>query len=92
MKESFVRLQPVRTSLKLLARNEIPLDTNVVIIDTTMTTDMHTTLRTSLQPVWYTEQTIVDDNIEQQPSTNIPSSLSEFEKDNYLQYTITSAQ
>lgn len=70
MKESFPRLQPVRTPLKLLAPDEIPMDTSVTTTTTTTTTDMNNSRQTSLQPVWYTEQTIVDDNIEQQHNSN----------------------
>lgn len=61
IKESFSRLQPVRTPLKLLGPDEVPLDASVATTTTT-TTDMNTSRQTSLQPVWYTEQTIVDDN------------------------------
>ncbi|CAF0927929.1 unnamed protein product [Adineta ricciae] len=48
-KESFQK--QTRTPLKLLATDEIPMDT------TATTTDINA----SLQPVWYTEQTIVDE-------------------------------
>lgn len=134
MKESFPRLQPVRTPLKLLAPEEVPMDASIA---TTTTTDVNNSRQTSLQPVWYTEQTIVDDNIEQyqqydreltrstlptiesdspemerdmlsarsslmrksstftieqQPSIDIPSTLNESEKENDLQYIITSTQ
>jgi len=58
LKESFPHLQPVRTPLKLLAPDEVPMDTSV---STTTTTDINTSRQASLQPVWYTEQTIVDD-------------------------------
>ncbi|UJR37431.1 hypothetical protein I4U23_030134 [Adineta vaga] len=53
-KESFPK--QTRTPLKLLAPDEIPMDT------TTTTTDINA----SLQPIWYTEQTIVDDHYGQQ--------------------------
>lgn len=56
IKESFPRLQPVRTPLKLLAPDEVPMDTSV-----STATDVNTSRQASLQPVWYTEQTIVDD-------------------------------
>jgi hypothetical protein len=62
-KESFPKFQQTRTPLKLLGPDEVPLDTSVA---TTTTTDINTSRQQSLQPVWYTEQTIVDDNIEQQ--------------------------
>lgn len=66
LKESFPRLQPVRTPLKLLAPEEVPMDTSIATTTTTTTTDVNNSRQTSLQPVWYTEQTIVDDTIEQQ--------------------------
>jgi hypothetical protein len=65
-KESFPRLQLTRTPLKLLAFEEVPMDTSV----STTTTDINASRQQSLQPVWYTEQTIVDDNIEQQQQRN----------------------
>ena len=68
LKESFPRLQPIRTPLKLLAPDEVPMNTSVAT--TTTTTDIDTSRQTSLQPVWYSEQTIVDDNIEQQRYSN----------------------
>jgi len=65
-KESFPRLQLTRTPLKLLAFEEVPMDTSV----STTTTDVNASRQQSLQPVWYTEQTIVDDHIEQQQQRN----------------------
>jgi hypothetical protein len=67
LKESFPTFQQTRTPLKLLAPDEVSLDTSVA---TTTTTDINTSRQQSLQPVWYTEQTIVDDNIEQQQQRN----------------------
>ena len=78
MKESFPRLQPVRTPLKLLAPEEVPMD---ISIATTTTTDVNNSRQTSLQPVWYTEQTIVDDNIEQQQQYDRRSTLPTIESD-----------
>ena len=49
--------------MKLLAPDEIPLDTTVT------TTDVNA----SLQPVWYTEQTIVDDLNEQYQRNSMKS-------------------
>jgi hypothetical protein len=66
-KESFPRFQQPRTPLKLLAPDEIPMDTSVA---TTTTTDMNTSRQQSLQAVWYTEQTIVDDHLEDQQQRN----------------------
>lgn len=66
--ESFPNLQSTRTPLKLLAPDEVPMDTSIAT--TTTTTDDNTSRQQSLQPVWYTEQTIVDDNIEQQQQRN----------------------
>ena len=48
-KESFPKV--TRTPLKLLAPEEIPMDTTATATD----------INSSLQPVWYTEQTIVDE-------------------------------
>ena len=62
-KESFPRLQQTRTPLKLLAPDEVPMNTSIA---TTATTDTNHSRQTSLQPVWYTEQTIVDDINDQQ--------------------------
>jgi hypothetical protein len=72
-KESFPRLQPIRTPLKLLAPDEVPMNTSVAT--TTTMTDIDTSRQPSLQPVWYTEQTIVDDNTEQQRNSNHRSDL-----------------
>jgi hypothetical protein len=68
--DSFFHFQQTRTPLKLLAPDEVPMDTSTT---TTTTTDMNTSRQQSLQPVWYTEQTIVDDNYEQ----NIASVIQE---------------
>ncbi len=65
LKESFPNFQQTRTPLKLLAPDELPMDTSTATTTTT-TTDINTSRQTSLQPVWYTEQTIVDDHTEQQ--------------------------
>ncbi|CAF1054636.1 unnamed protein product [Adineta ricciae] len=62
-KESFPRLQQNRTPLKLLAPDEVPMNASIA---TTTTTDTNHSRQTSLQPVWYTEQTIVDDINDQQ--------------------------
>ncbi|CAF1588809.1 unnamed protein product [Adineta ricciae] len=56
-KESFQK--QTRTPLKLLATDEVPMDT------TATTTDINA----SLQPVWYTEQTIVDEQHGQHEDT-----------------------
>ncbi|CAF3650065.1 unnamed protein product [Rotaria sordida] len=58
IKESFPKF---RTPLKLLAPDEIPIDTNIA-----STIENNPSRQQSLQPIWYTEQTIVDDNNEQQ--------------------------
>jgi hypothetical protein len=71
LKESFPRLQLIRTPLKLLAQDEVPMNTSVAT-----TTDIDTSRQPSLQPVWYTEQTIVDDNTEHQRNSNHRSTLS----------------
>ena len=81
MRESFPRLQPVRTPLKLLAPDEVPMDTSVATSITTATTDMNNSRQMSLQPVWYTEQTIVDDHIEQQRLDLTRSTLPPIESD-----------
>ncbi|CAF2889615.1 unnamed protein product [Rotaria sp. Silwood2] len=52
-KESFPK---TRTPLKLLGPDEIPIDSTITTND----------INASLQPVWYTEQTIVDDHHVQQ--------------------------
>jgi hypothetical protein len=54
LKESFPKF---RTPLKLLAPDEVPMNTSIA----TTTTDINNSRQQSLQPVWYTEQTIVDD-------------------------------
>jgi hypothetical protein len=59
LKESLPKFQLTRTPLKLLAPDEIPMDTTT---PSTTHTDVNTSRPQSLQPVWYTEQTIVDDN------------------------------
>jgi len=64
-KESFPTFQQNRTPLKLLAPDEVPMDTSIATTTTT-TTDINTSRQQSLQPVWYTEQTIVDDHNEEQ--------------------------
>ncbi|CAF3482057.1 unnamed protein product [Rotaria sp. Silwood1] len=64
IKESFPKFQQTRTPLKLLAPDEIPIDTSIAPT-ITMTTENNPSRQQSLQPVWYTEQTIVDDNNEQ---------------------------
>ncbi|CAF4419785.1 unnamed protein product [Rotaria sp. Silwood2] len=78
IKESFPKFQQTRTPLKLLAPDEIPIDTSVAPTTTT-TTENNSSRQQSLQPVWYTEQTIVDDNNEQQNTTeqNIISIIQE---------------
>jgi hypothetical protein len=58
-KESFPKSQINRTPLKLLAPDEIPMDTTT---HSSTHTDINTSRQQSLQPVWYTEQSIVDDN------------------------------
>ena len=68
-KESLPKFQQTRTPLKLLAPDEVPIDTS---LGTTTTTDISTSRQQSLQPVWYTEQTIVDD-INEQQRTSIKS-------------------
>ncbi|CAF3623978.1 unnamed protein product [Rotaria sordida] len=62
-KESFPK---TRTPLKLLGPDEIPMDS------TTTTTTIINDINASLQPVWYTEQTIVDDHhVQQEDDTSI---------------------
>jgi hypothetical protein len=53
-KESFPKA--TRTPLKLLAPDEVPMDTTATATD----------INASLQPIWYSEQTIVDDHPVQQ--------------------------
>ncbi|CAF2144928.1 unnamed protein product [Rotaria magnacalcarata] len=65
-KESFPKLQQTRTPLKLLGHDEIPTDTNLI---PTVAVENSPSRQTSLQPIWYTEQTIVDDNYESQRSS-----------------------
>lgn len=70
MKESFPRLQQARTPLKLLAPEEIPIDHSAGATETN-----NPSRQPSLQPIWYTEQSIVDDYNEQ-PMTNEQNILS----------------
>ncbi|CAF3467564.1 unnamed protein product [Rotaria sp. Silwood1] len=57
-KESFSK---TRTPLKLLGPDEIPIDITITTND----------INASLQPVWYTEQTIVDDHhVQQEDNTS----------------------
>ncbi|CAF1305699.1 unnamed protein product [Adineta steineri] len=72
-KESFPKFQQTRTPLKLLAPDEVPMDTSTA---TTTTTDMNNSRQQSLQPVWYTEQTIVDDNNDHQQQQQRNSMIS----------------
>ena len=57
LKESHSELQPIRTPLKLLAPDEFPTDNSMEIAK-----ENNSSRQQSLQPVWYNEQTIVDDN------------------------------
>ncbi|CAF4419181.1 unnamed protein product, partial [Rotaria magnacalcarata] len=49
-----------------LGHDEIPTDTNLI---PTVAVENSPSRQTSLQPIWYTEQTIVDDNYESQRSS-----------------------
>jgi hypothetical protein len=69
LKESFPRFHQTRTPLKLLAPDEVPMNTSIA----TTTTDTNNSRQQSLQPVWYTEQTIVDDVNEQRNSISSPN-------------------